>query len=48
MPQTMGFGKLATYHALNEYALLSDFAAGFSLLATLIDDLESGGSGGNA
>lgn len=34
--QTMGFGKLAAYHANNEYALLSDFENGFKVLATLL------------
>lgn len=35
MPQ--GFGKMATYHANNEYCLLSDFAKGFRVLCRLID-----------
>ena len=26
--QILGFGKMATYHANNEYCLLSDFAKG--------------------
>jgi len=26
--QTLGFGKMSTYHANNEYCLLSDFAKG--------------------
>ncbi len=34
--QTMGFGKLATYHAVNEYCLLSDFRKGLRTLAALI------------
>lgn len=34
--QTMGFGKLAAYHANNEYGLLSDFKRGFRVLATLL------------
>ncbi len=33
--QTLGFGKLAAYHANNEYAYLSDFKAGFRVLAML-------------
>jgi acetylornithine deacetylase len=36
--QTMGFGKLAAYHANNEYALLSDFKKGFQILVTLLDE----------
>ena len=35
--QTMGFGKMSTYHALNEYALLSDFKKGFQVLAGLVE-----------
>lgn len=34
--QTLGFGKLAAYHANNEYAFLSDFRKGFKVLAILI------------
>ena len=35
--QTMGFGKMSTYHANNEYALLSDFAKGFQVLVRLLN-----------
>eukprot|EP00798_Chlamydomonas_sp_ICE-L_P008197 gene8197-1459_t len=35
--QTMGFGNLATYHAVNEFALLSDFKKGFQVMTGLID-----------
>lgn len=35
--QTLGFGKLAAYHANNEYAYLSDFKRGFRVLAVLIE-----------
>ncbi|KAF8063827.1 acetylornithine deacetylase [Scenedesmus sp. PABB004] len=35
--QTLGFGKLAAYHANNEYAYLSDFVKGFRVLAALVD-----------
>lgn len=34
--QTLGFGKLATYHANNEYALLSDFKKGLKVLSAII------------
>lgn len=34
--QTMGFGKLAAYHANNEYGYLSDFAKGFKVLVVLM------------
>ncbi len=34
--QTLGFGKMSTYHALNEYCLLSDFQKGFLVLLQLI------------
>ena len=33
--QTMGFGKLAAYHADDEYAFLSDFKDGFKVLMKL-------------
>lgn len=35
--QTLGFGKLAAYHANDEFAFLQDFKAGFRVLATLLD-----------
>lgn len=34
-------GKLAAYHANNEYAYLSDFKKGFKILATLIQKYDS-------
>jgi acetylornithine deacetylase len=34
--QTLGFGKLAAYHANDEHALLSDFEKGFRVLASLL------------
>lgn len=34
--QTLGFGKLAAYHANNEYGFLSDFAKGMRVLAVLM------------
>jgi acetylornithine deacetylase len=39
--QTIGFGKMATYHANNEYALLSDFAKGFQVLLKLIQHFDA-------
>ncbi|CAI7795877.1 unnamed protein product [Closterium sp. NIES-53] len=37
--QTMGYGVMATYHARNEYALLSDFKLGYRVLTNLIHNL---------
>ncbi|CAI5959724.1 unnamed protein product [Closterium sp. NIES-64] len=37
--QTMGYGVMATYHARNEYALLSDFKLGYRVLTNLIHRL---------
>lgn len=34
--QTLGFGKLAAYHANNEYGYLSDFKKGFQVLVALM------------
>lgn len=34
--QTLGFGKLAAYHANDEYGLMSDFEKGFRVLASLL------------
>eukprot|EP00879_Flechtneria_rotunda_P015655 GHRR01016377.1.p1 GENE.GHRR01016377.1~~GHRR01016377.1.p1 ORF type:complete len:309 (+),score=85.20 GHRR01016377.1:574-1500(+) len=39
--QTLGFGKLAAYHANNEYGYLSDFQKGFRVLAVLMDRYNS-------
>jgi acetylornithine deacetylase len=39
--QTLGFGKLSTYHAVNEYALLSDFVRGFKVLVNLVNRLNA-------
>eukprot|EP00882_Tetradesmus_deserticola_P002404 GHRQ01002563.1.p1 GENE.GHRQ01002563.1~~GHRQ01002563.1.p1 ORF type:complete len:440 (+),score=207.27 GHRQ01002563.1:231-1550(+) len=38
--QTMGFGKLAAYHANNEYGYLSDFEKGFRVLVVLMQKYE--------
>lgn len=38
--QTIGFGKMSTYHANNEYALLSDFVKGFQVLTKLVQHFE--------
>jgi len=38
--QCLGFGLLKTYHANDEYGLLSDFARGFRVLSTIIANLE--------
>lgn len=35
--QTLGFGKMSTYHANNEYCLLSDFKKGYSVLVRLLE-----------
>lgn len=37
--QTLGFGKMSTYHANNEYALLSDYQKGFKVLLNLVERL---------
>eukprot|EP00850_Spirogloea_muscicola_P021359 SM000245S08198 [mRNA] locus=s245:90275:95022:- [translate_table: standard] len=37
--QTVGYGVMATYHARNEYCLLSDFQQGFRVLCHIIDQL---------
>lgn len=39
--QTLGFGKLAAYHANNEYGYLSDFKKGYRVLATLMDKYDA-------
>ena len=39
--QTLGFGLLKTYHANDEYGLLSDFADGFRVLARVIANMDS-------
>ncbi|BBN18864.1 hypothetical protein MPTK1_8g06150 [Marchantia polymorpha subsp. ruderalis] len=38
--QTIGYGMMSTYHANNEYCLLSDFQQGFQVLANVIAILE--------
>lgn len=38
--QTTGYGIMATYHAKNEYCLLSDFQQGFRVFASIIAQLE--------
>uniref|UniRef100_A0A0D6R0C2 Acetylornithine deacetylase n=1 Tax=Araucaria cunninghamii TaxID=56994 RepID=A0A0D6R0C2_ARACU len=38
--QTAGYGIMATYHAINEHCLLSDFQQGFKVLASIIAQLE--------
>eukprot|EP00252_Welwitschia_mirabilis_P013968 TRINITY_DN30972_c0_g1_i1.p1 TRINITY_DN30972_c0_g1~~TRINITY_DN30972_c0_g1_i1.p1 ORF type:complete len:433 (+),score=88.49 TRINITY_DN30972_c0_g1_i1:206-1504(+) len=38
--QTTGYGIMATYHAENEYCLLSDFQQGFKVFAKIIAYLE--------
>jgi len=38
--QTLGFGKLAAYHANDEYALLSDFEKGFKVLAHVLSKFD--------
>lgn len=37
--QTVGYGLMSTYHARNEYCLLSDFKDGFRVLARIISKL---------
>ncbi|MCO5604785.1 hypothetical protein L7F22_058956 [Adiantum nelumboides] len=41
--QTIGYGIMATYHAQNEYCLLSDFQLGFKVLCNVISILEDEG-----
>ncbi|KAJ4958757.1 hypothetical protein NE237_025868 [Protea cynaroides] len=38
--QTAGYGLMATYHAKNEYCLLSDMGQGFEVFANIISQLE--------
>lgn len=38
--QTLGFGLMKTYHALNECAKLSDMATGFRVLAQIIANMD--------
>lgn len=38
--QTAGYGLMATYHAKNEYCLLSDMAQGYAVFASIIAQLE--------
>ncbi|KAG6405374.1 hypothetical protein SASPL_132963 [Salvia splendens] len=38
--QTAGYGLMATYHAKNEYCLLSDMAQGYRVFASIIAQLE--------
>ncbi|XP_004245890.2 acetylornithine deacetylase [Solanum lycopersicum] len=38
--QTSGYGLMATYHAKNEYCLLSDMCQGFRVFASVIAQLE--------
>lgn len=38
--QTLGFGLMRTYHALNECAKLSDMATGFRVLAQIIANMD--------
>ncbi|CAL5432338.1 unnamed protein product [Camellia sinensis] len=38
--QTCGYGLMATYHAKNEYCLLSDMCQGYQVLASIICQLE--------
>jgi acetylornithine deacetylase len=38
--QTLGFGLMRTYHALNECAKLSDMAIGFRVLAQIIANMD--------
>ncbi|KXZ44557.1 hypothetical protein GPECTOR_65g175 [Gonium pectorale] len=42
--QCIGFGKMATYHAVDEYALLSDYRKGFEVMRELIRHFNSGSS----
>nr|DAD18121.1 TPA_asm: hypothetical protein HUJ06_019584 [Nelumbo nucifera] len=38
--QTAGYGLMATYHAKNEYCLLSDMSQGFEVFTSIISQLE--------
>lgn len=38
--QTSGYGLMATYHAKNEYCLLSDMCQGYKVFVNVIDQLE--------
>ncbi|XP_024377882.1 acetylornithine deacetylase [Physcomitrium patens] len=38
--QTIGYGLMKTYHAQNEYCLLSDMQQGFAVLTNMISQLE--------
>jgi len=38
--QTSGYGLMATYHAKNEYCLLSDMCQGYQVFASIICQLE--------
>ncbi|CAK9152720.1 unnamed protein product [Ilex paraguariensis] len=38
--QTAGYGLMATYHAKNEYCLLSDMCQGYQVFASVISQLE--------
>lgn len=38
--QTAGYGLMATYHAKNEYCLLSDMGEGYRVFASIISQLE--------
>ncbi|CAI0471054.1 unnamed protein product [Linum tenue] len=38
--QTAGYGLMATYHAKNEYCLLSDMAQGYKVFTSIISQLE--------
>ncbi|XP_022852934.1 acetylornithine deacetylase isoform X2 [Olea europaea var. sylvestris] len=38
--QTSGYGLMATYHAKNEYCLLSDMCQGYGVFASIISQLE--------
>lgn len=38
--QTAGYGLMATYHAKNEYCLLTDMCQGYQVFASIISQLE--------
>ncbi|KAL2545243.1 Acetylornithine deacetylase [Forsythia ovata] len=38
--QTSGYGLMATYHAKNEYCLVSDMCQGYGVFASIISQLE--------
>ncbi|XXG77929.1 hypothetical protein AAC387_Pa08g1979 [Persea americana] len=40
--QTAGYGLMSTYHAKNEYCLLSDMCQGFQIFVNIISQLEGG------